>query len=103
MSKVHLKKLDKAVNLIEKKIKSNSQIFVCGNGGSAAIANHYVCDFLKFFRQNTTYKPKIISLSLLGNLALFFLKLKFNKDEQSRGILFSTFLYGLVIVILKFI
>jgi|TARA_B110000014_G_C19949271_1_gene491198 hypothetical protein len=47
--------------------------------------------------------PAIISLSLLINLALFFLKLKFNKDEQSRGILFSTFLYGVVIVILKFI
>lgn len=44
----------------------------------------------------------IISLSLLINLALFFLKLKFNKDEQSRGILFSTFLYGILIVILKF-
>ena len=47
--------------------------------------------------------PAIISLSLLINLALFFLKLKFNKDQQSRGILFSTFLYGVVIVILKFI
>ena len=47
--------------------------------------------------------PAIISLSLLINLALFFVKLKFNKDEQSRGILLSTFLYGVVIVILKFI
>ena len=56
--------------------------------------NHFVTD------RNL---PAIISLSLLINLALFFLKLKFNKDEQSRGILFSTFLYGVVIVILKFI
>ncbi len=47
--------------------------------------------------------PAIISLSLLINLALFFLKIKFNKDEQSSGILFSTFLYGVVIVILKFL
>jgi hypothetical protein len=47
--------------------------------------------------------PSIISLSLLINLALFFLKIKFNKDEQSRGILFSTFLYGFIIIILKFI
>ena len=51
----------------------------------------------------TNNLPAIISLSLLINLALFFLKIKFNKDEQSRGILFSTFLYGVVIVILKFI
>tara|TARA_B100001094_G_scaffold322671_1_gene372350 strand:- start:487 stop:765 length:279 start_codon:yes stop_codon:yes gene_type:complete len=51
----------------------------------------------------TNNLPSIISLSLLINLALFFLKIKFNKDEQSRGILFSTFLYGVVIVILKFL
>lgn len=51
----------------------------------------------------TNNLPAIISLSLLINLALFFLKIKFNKDEQSRGILFSTFLYGFIIIILKFI
>ncbi len=32
-------------------------------GGSAAIANHYVVDFLKFFRDKTKFKPKIHSLS----------------------------------------
>ena len=57
------KQLEKAINLIVKKIKNNNTIFVCGNGGSAAIANHYVCDYLKFFRDRTIYKPKIISLS----------------------------------------
>ena len=46
--------------------------------------------------------PAIISLSLLINLVLFFLKLKFNQDEQSRGILLSTFLYGIAIVLLYF-
>ena len=51
---------------------------------------------------NNENLPAIISLSLLINLALFFLKLKLNKDEQSRGILISTFLYGVVIVFLKF-
>ena len=55
--------LDKVTKLIIKKIKNNNNIFVCGNGGSAAIANHYVCDFIKFFRDRTIYKPKIISLS----------------------------------------
>ena len=57
------KQLEKAINLIVKKIKNNNTIFVCGNGGSAAIANHYVCDYLKFFRDRTVYNPKIISLS----------------------------------------
>ena len=38
-------------------------IFVCGNGGSAAISNHYICDFLKLVRQKTIYKPKFLSLA----------------------------------------
>jgi len=45
--------------------------------------------------------PSIISLTLLANLSLFFIKIKLNKDEQSRGILLSTFLYGIIIVYLK--
>ena len=55
--------LTKAGSLIEKKILSNSNIFVCGNGGSAAIANHYICDFLKGLRTGTNLKPKFFSLS----------------------------------------
>ena len=57
------KNLDKAANAIISTIKNNNNIYVCGNGGSAAIANHYVVDFLKFFRENSSYKPKIYSLS----------------------------------------
>ena len=57
------KSLDNAANAIYKKIKNQSTIFVCGNGGSAAISNHYICDFLKFFREKTKLKPKMISLS----------------------------------------
>jgi len=57
------KELETATKLILDKIKKNNNIFVCGNGGSAAIANHYVCDYIKFFRDRTRFKPKIISLS----------------------------------------
>ena len=52
-----------ASNTLKTAIKKGNTIYVCGNGGSAAIANHYVCDFLKYFRQRSKYKPKIISLS----------------------------------------
>ena len=38
-------------------------IFSCGNGGSAAIANHLVCDCMKGVRSNTSLKPKVNSLS----------------------------------------
>jgi len=57
------KNLDKAANAIISTIKNDNDIYVCGNGGSAAIANHYVVDFLKFFKENSSYKPKIYSLS----------------------------------------
>ena len=63
LSEVDLKKLSNAANKINQKIKNNKTIYVCGNGGSAAIANHYICDFLKYFREKTRKKSKIISLS----------------------------------------
>ena len=58
-----MENLHKAAMQILKTIKKDATIYVCGNGGSAAIANHYVVDFLKFFRENTIYKPKIFSFS----------------------------------------
>ena len=57
------KNLEISTKEILKTIKRNGCIYVCGNGGSAAIANHYVVDFLKFFRENTNLRPKIFSLS----------------------------------------
>ena len=47
--------------------------------------------------------PHIISLSLLVNLLIFFMKIKTNRDSAARGILGATILYGFVIVYLKFI
>ena len=55
--------IKKASDKIYETVKKKSTIFVCGNGGSAAISNHYVCDYLKFLRQHTKLKPKVISLS----------------------------------------
>ena len=55
--------IEKASDKIHETVKKKGTIFVCGNGGSAAISNHYVCDYLKFLRQHTKLKPKVISLS----------------------------------------
>jgi len=55
--------MEKASAKIYDTVKKKGTIFVCGNGGSAAISNHYVCDYLKFLRQHTNLKPKVISLS----------------------------------------
>jgi len=35
------------LGILKKSIKNNQKIFLAGNGGSAAIAIHYVCDFSK--------------------------------------------------------
>lgn len=44
------------------------RIFVCGNGGSAAIAEHFSCDHTKGVRTDTFRTPQVISLS--SNMAL---------------------------------
>ena len=61
--KSNFNNLDLSVKELLKTIHKNGTIYVCGNGGSAAIANHYVVDFLKYFREKTKLKPKIQSLS----------------------------------------
>lgn len=60
-----LQKISSIQDAVEKKILNNKSIFVCGNGGSSAIANHFLCDFNKGVKQSTKKKllPKIISLS----------------------------------------
>ena len=60
---INIKQLVDIVYLIEKKIKSKKNVFVCGNGGSAAIANHYVCDYSKLLRTDTSLRPVFYSFS----------------------------------------
>ena len=63
LCETNIKNLDLASRTILKTIKNKKKIFVCGNGGSAAIANHYICDYLKFFREKTKIKTQVYSLS----------------------------------------
>lgn len=37
-------------------------VFVCGNGGSAAISNHLHCDHVKGVQTDTDLRPRIVSL-----------------------------------------
>ena len=60
-----------------------------------------ITDFVNY-KINKQNFPAIISLCLLANLAMFFIKLQKNKDKQARGILFSTFLFGILIIYFKF-
>tara|TARA_B100001057_G_scaffold450474_1_gene492591 strand:+ start:260 stop:847 length:588 start_codon:yes stop_codon:yes gene_type:complete len=65
IEKLNLLKLKKIEDIIFKKIKEDKKIFICGNGGSASIANHFLCDFNKGIKLSSKnkLKPKIVSLS----------------------------------------
>lgn len=52
-----------ASELLEEVMKNGGRVFVCGNGGSAAIANHLVCDHMKGARANSTFHARVTSLS----------------------------------------
>lgn len=65
VKKINLSKIKKIENIIFNTIKNDKKIFVGGNGGSASIANHFLCDFNKGIKisSKNKLKPKIISLS----------------------------------------
>lgn len=47
--------------------------------------------------------PHIISLSLLINLVIFFMKIKTNREKAARGILGATIFYAFIVLYLKFV
>ena len=55
--------LDRAAAILLDAYTSGAGVFVCGNGGSAAIANHLQCDHSKGVRAATDLLPKVVSLS----------------------------------------
>lgn len=65
---VNLDALNQAFMLLKKTIEGNDHVFVCGNGGSAAIADHLCCDFTKGTRAPN--QPTLRTHSLLGSTAL---------------------------------
>lgn len=55
--------LKAAGSVLAKAYEARAQVFVCGNGGSAAISNHLVCDHLKGVQTDTALRPRVISLA----------------------------------------
>ncbi len=51
-----------ACALLEATYHEKRTVFVCGNGGSAAIANHMVCDHNKLVATKTALRPRVVSL-----------------------------------------
>jgi phosphoheptose isomerase len=55
--------VDGAATLLLDAYTRGAAVFCCGNGGSAAIANHLQCDHLKGIRTATDLIPRVVSLS----------------------------------------
>jgi D-sedoheptulose 7-phosphate isomerase len=53
----------KAVDILTNVYSAGGTVFSCGNGGSAAIANHLVCDHCMAVQTDTQLIPRIVSLS----------------------------------------
>lgn len=60
---VDRKRLEQAVQILTKIYTAGGMVYSCGNGGSAAIANHLVCDHLKLVQTDTDLTPRVVSLS----------------------------------------
>jgi D-sedoheptulose 7-phosphate isomerase len=54
---------ERAAAMIGDAIRGRRMIYACGNGGSAAISGHLLCDFLKGIQTNTALRPRVVSLA----------------------------------------
>ena len=60
---VDLAEFDRAAAILVDGYLRGARVFSCGNGGSASIANHLVCDHTKGVRTKTDLRPRVGSLS----------------------------------------
>tara|TARA_B100000674_G_C37711616_1_gene855434 strand:- start:59 stop:682 length:624 start_codon:yes stop_codon:yes gene_type:complete len=61
---INFDNLIKIINILELAYKNkNKKIMVCGNGGSAALANHFACDHQKILNEVKPLKPFVLSLA----------------------------------------
>lgn len=62
-ARVSREALQQAADLLDATIDADRAVFSCGNGGSAAIANHLLCDYLKGAAVGTGARPRVQTLS----------------------------------------
>ena len=68
-SSISGKKLSGIIKILDKVYKEkNNKVLVCGNGGSAALANHFACDHQKILNETKILRPFVVSLA--SNTAL---------------------------------
>jgi D-sedoheptulose 7-phosphate isomerase len=69
LDKLPIAEIEDAVNLLHLARLGNHQIFIMGNGGSAATASHFVCDLAKSTRRPGWPHFRVIGLT--DNMAAF--------------------------------
>lgn len=60
---VDRERLKAAAKMLDLAIKRGAGVYVCGNGGSAAIADSFVCDLGKLVQTDTSVVVRIVSLA----------------------------------------
>lgn len=68
VGRVDSAELQKFHDIIESQAARGKHILVCGNGGSASIAEHFSCDHTKGIAIDTNLKPFVVSLT--SNISL---------------------------------
>ena len=63
LDSIDLAKVDEAVAAFRRAREDGRQIFVCGNGGSAATASHFACDIVKGASYDREQRFRIMALS----------------------------------------
>ncbi len=63
MATVDLAAFDRASKVLADAYDRDAAVFVCGNGGSASIANHLQCDHVKGVRVGTELHTRVTSLA----------------------------------------
>ena len=63
---IDLEKVGQAIEMLRQARDENRRIFVCGNGGSASTASHFVCDMVKgaSFRRDKRFRIMALTDSL---------------------------------------
>ena len=72
LSSLDLRDLNAIINILLEAYKKNKQVFIMGNGGSAALASHFACDLGKWTLQNPydDREKRFRVISLADNSAL---------------------------------
>lgn len=63
IKRLNLDDIDKAIEAIWMAYEREASIFIFGNGGSAATASHYVCDFNKGISEHKNNKFNLVCLN----------------------------------------